>query len=378
MSLSKLGVFAQLALAASAVLIPSTMTTAEELGDDHAFESLAINPSQRSVALACPGCAFATYDGETLKWKADAGNAFRLDFDVGPQGNALNLDNSQLYPPSFGFASEPYHVVQVDPTSGDGMRLRITSYEFRYDGAETISEEGTELLPMTFQITSVEGTAVNPPALQINVLKNSEGRLMIASFNEAQPSPATPTDKECNEWPLYCKWKKIMEDRIEQIKDMRKPRPGCHKRPHPGARPNNPMEHETMVGKPPHRFRPGKPHPHHRPHHMSHHGHHGHHHRFSMFVRRAFFTIFVPILIGIFAGTLTYLVGMALGCLIAITVAKFRGQRYQPIALDEEDVEDAEEHGEKEEYAELPAYDAPPVYEEATVEETAKETDESK
>jgi hypothetical protein len=111
---------------------------------------------------------------------------------------------------------------------------------------------------------------------------------------------------------------------------------------------------------------------------MSHHGHHGHHHRFSMFVRRAFFTIFVPILIGIFAGTLTYLVGMALGCLIAITVAKFRGQRYQPIALDEEDVEDAEEHGEKEEYAELPAYDAPPVYEEATVEETAKEADESK
>lgn len=76
MSPSKLGVFAHLALAASAVLIPSTMTTAEELGDDHAFESLAINPSQRSVALECPGCALATLDGETLKWKADAGNAF--------------------------------------------------------------------------------------------------------------------------------------------------------------------------------------------------------------------------------------------------------------------------------------------------------------
>jgi hypothetical protein len=232
---------------------------------------------------------------------------------------------------------------------------------------------------MTFQITSVEGTAVNPPALQINVLKDSEGRLMIASFNEAQSSPATPTEKECNEWPLYCKWKSIMADRIEQIKHMRKPRPGCHKRPHPGARPNNPMEHETMAGKPPHRFHPGKPHPHHGPHHMGHHGHHGHHHRFSMFVRRTFFTIFVPILIGIFAGTLTYLVGMALGCLIAITVAKVRGQRYQPIALDEEDVEEAEEHGEKEECAELPAYDAPPVYEEATVEEAAaKETDETK
>jgi hypothetical protein len=76
MSPSKLGVFAHLALAASAVLIPSTMSTAEDLGDDHAFESLAINPSQRSVALECPGCAFATLDGETLKWKAGTGNAF--------------------------------------------------------------------------------------------------------------------------------------------------------------------------------------------------------------------------------------------------------------------------------------------------------------
>ncbi|RAR10631.1 Histone H4,2 [Stemphylium lycopersici] len=363
MSPSKLGVFANLALAASAVLIPSTLT-AEDFGDNHALETLVINPSQRSVALECPECAFATLEGESLKWKADAGNTFRLDFDVGSAQDTLNLDKTQIYPPSFGSSFQPYHVTQVDPSSDDGLRLRVTSFEFQYNGAETISEEGTELLPMTFKITSVEGMPVNPPSLQINVLKDSEGRLMIASFNEAEASKNRPSEKECNEWPLYCKWKTIMADRMEQIKHMGRPRPGCHKRPH------NPMEHDTNVGKPPHRFRPGKPHPHHGPHHMGHH-HHRHHH-FSMFVRRAFFTIFVPILIGIFAGTLTYLVGMALGCLIAITVAKFRGQRYQPIALDEEDIEEAEEHGEKEEYAELPAYDAPPVYEEATDKPTAE------
>jgi hypothetical protein len=249
----------------------------------------------------------------------------------------------------------------------------VTGYEFRYNGAETISEAGTELLPMTLQITSVEGTAINPPSLDINVLKTAEGSLLIASFNEAQPAEAKPTDqdKECNEWPLLCKWKNIMADRIEKMKKMG--RPGCTKRPHPNARPGNPMEHEGIEGKPPHRFRPGMPHhhPHHRPHHMG----HGHrHHRFSMFVRRTFFTIFVPILIGIFAGTLTYLVGMFIGCLIAITIAKVRGQRYQPIALDEENAEEVEERGEKEEYAELPAYDAPPVYEEAV----EKEVDETK
>jgi hypothetical protein len=115
---------------------------------------------------------------------------------------------------------------------------------------------------------------------------------------------------------------------------------------------------------------------------MDHHGHHHHGHKFHMVIRRAFFTILIPIVIGIFAGTLTYLVGMALGCLIAITIAKVRGQEYQPIAL-EEDVEEGEVRGEKEEYAELPAYEAPPVYENAvdvveTVEATDKPVDESK
>ncbi|KAF1838194.1 hypothetical protein BDW02DRAFT_576500 [Decorospora gaudefroyi] len=358
MSPSKLGVFANLALAASAVLIPSTMIT-EDLGDDRAVETLTINPFKRSVAVECPKCAFATMEGESLKWKADAGSAFLLDFDVGPREDSLTLDGYQLYPPAFSLASQPFYVTQIDPASAEGLRLRVTGYEFSFDGAETISEAGTELLPMMLRIKSVEGTAVQSAALAINVLKDSEGRLMIASFNEAKPNEATPTDqeKECSEWPLLCKWKGIMADRIEKMKKMG--RPGCHKRPH--GSPNNPMAHE---GKPHH-------HPHHRPHHHSHHGHH--HHRFSMFLRRAFFTILVPIFIGVLAGTLTYVIGMALGCLIAVTMAKVRGQRYEPIALDEEDIEESEERSEKEEYAGLPAYEAPPVYEEAPVKEADEE-----
>lgn len=72
MSPSKLGVFANLALAASAVLIPSTMN----LDEGHALEAFAVNPLQRSVALECPGCALATLDGDSLKWKEGAGNTF--------------------------------------------------------------------------------------------------------------------------------------------------------------------------------------------------------------------------------------------------------------------------------------------------------------
>jgi hypothetical protein len=96
-----------------------------------------------------------------------------------------------------------------------------------------------------------------------------------------------------------------------------------------------------------------------------------------MFLRRAFFTVLIPILIGIFAGTLTYLIGMALGCAIAIVVAKVRGQApYERIALDEEtdDVERVEGLDEKEVYAELPEYEAPPVYEQGAEKEVIDET----
>lgn len=75
MSLNRLGIFASLALAASAVLIPPTIT-AEDLGDESAMEGLVIDPFRRSVALECADCPFATVQGDSLKWKADAGNTF--------------------------------------------------------------------------------------------------------------------------------------------------------------------------------------------------------------------------------------------------------------------------------------------------------------
>jgi len=245
-----------------------------------------------------------------------------------------------------------------------------------------VTEAGTELLPMTFRITSIESKTVDPPALTINLLKDVNGRLMIASFQMAKAEEASPIEqeKECKEWPLLCKWKSILSDKIDGIKSSAGK--GCHKNK------GNPMAHETMHGKPPHRFRPGdRPHhdspqdrPHHdspknRPHHTGQHGHrHNSHHRMHMFLRRAFLTIFVPILIGIFAGTVTYLIGMALGCLIAILVAKARGRAaYETVAQDEDD-EDVETGNEKVAYAELPEYEAPPVYEEAAEKEVVDET----
>lgn len=267
-----------------------------------------------------------------------------------------------------------FYVTQLHPASDEPLKLLVTGYTFRYNGAETISEAGLELLPMTLQIASVEGVRVSPPLLTINVLKDAEGRLSIASFRTAEASETAPAEQDtnCDEWPLLCKWKAIVAERIENMRQMGKP---CHKRPHGQY---NPMAEETLEGKPPHRFHPGRPH-HHRPHHMGHHRQN----RMHTFARRAFFTIFIPIIVGVFAGTVTYLIGMVLGTIIAIIIAKvrgescFMGQQYQRITL-EEDVEggeaEVESQSEKQEYAELPAYDAPPVYEEAA----EKKADESK
>jgi hypothetical protein len=270
-----------------------------------------------------------------------------------------------LYPPTFGYFTEPFLVTQVDPTSQENLQLRVTGYTFHYNSAETVTEAGIELLPMTFRITSIEGNLVDPPALTINLLKDTNGRLMIASFsttNEAASS-VIDADTECKEWPLLCKWRGILADRINGLNtSMRK---GCHKHK------TNPMAEDTLESKPAHRFRPGRPHPHHN---HSHHSHH--HHGVHMALRRVFFTILIPILIGIFAGTLTYLIGMALGCAIAIIVAKVRGRNlYEQVAL-EDDVDNVERVvvlDEKEIYTEPPKYDAPPVYDEGLAEKEVVE-----
>jgi hypothetical protein len=230
-----------------------------------------------------------------------------------------------------------------------------------------------ELLPMTFRITSIEGSLIDAPALTINLLKDATGRLMIASFTttNADEAEAAEKDADCKEWPLLCKWKGIVADRLNSVKSSVSK--ACHKHK------SNPMAEDTMQGKPPHRFRPGRPH--HRPHtkegHHAHDHHRHHNHRMHVFLRRVFFTVLIPILIGIFAGTLTYLVGMALGCAIAIVVAKVRGRApYERIALDEEtdDVDRVEGLDEKEVYAELPEYEAPPVYKQGAKKEVIDET----
>ena len=72
--LTKAGVYASLALAASAVLIPPHMT-AEDLGDDLALE-IAVQPFKRTVALECAECASASAEGNRLGWEQNVGATY--------------------------------------------------------------------------------------------------------------------------------------------------------------------------------------------------------------------------------------------------------------------------------------------------------------
>ncbi|KAF1915844.1 hypothetical protein BDU57DRAFT_515608 [Ampelomyces quisqualis] len=361
MSLNKVGIIASLVLAASAILPPLSPNTVipDDLRDSYAAEGYGIEDfgldlRSRSVALNCPGCAFATLDEAGISWKEKGGNTFLLHLHTsGYEDTVLQTETGhQLFPPSINDGKPSFYVTQVDPNHDEPLHLLVTSYTLRFNGARAYPEQGVELLPMALQIASVEGVAVELPILEIEVIKEASGSLLIASMGATQPTK----EENCNEWPLLCKWKDIVAERIEKMKKMGK---GCGKRPHGHS---NPMMGGVWQGKPPHRFRPGRPHhgPHHGPHHMDH-GHHSQH-RVHSFARRAFFTVLIPIIVGVFAGTVTYLLGMVLGTMIAIVIAKVRGQEYRRIAL-EEDVEEGEAQCEKHAYGELPAYEAPPVYE---------------
>ena len=62
--------------AASAILIPPSVSAAElDLGDDMAME-IAASSSPRSVSLDCATCEFAFKEGDGFAWTQRSGNSF--------------------------------------------------------------------------------------------------------------------------------------------------------------------------------------------------------------------------------------------------------------------------------------------------------------
>ncbi|KKY19644.1 hypothetical protein UCDDS831_g05303 [Diplodia seriata] len=349
------GLCATLALAApsAAFLIPWTV---DGVLPNREFNL--VDTSSQLLTLDCPGCPFAGTSEDDLVWVQGIDNSLLLNFSV-VDTHRVELNGVPLYPPSFDTIPQPIPVYQVradipltDIRANIGKYtdkpLRISAYALEIDPSVT-SSDGDELVPMTLQLSSLEAHRIGVPALSVKLIKHIEGEISIMPITVAAPihgSKPQQDDKECESWPVLCKWRAMITDRIQGMKGgLEKVKGGCMKgRPHGAGRPSEAQE---------------EPHHHHRPH-----GPHGimRHHRSSPVAQ--FFTtigrIMIPIAIGISIGAFTYALGWLLGCIIALAYVKIqqrRGKGYAPVALDEEEAVTKED---------IPK-EAPPVYTEKEV-----------
>jgi hypothetical protein len=306
------------------------------------------------------------------------------DFDVGPQFDRLNLGGVQMYPPVFGEPAPIYvrqfpseYIRDYLEAHPRRPRLQITQMEFFFNDAETISENGNELLTMHLKVMAIADKSISPHLIDIRVLKDVNGRMRILSTKSiVDPAEiAVEEAEQCATWPMVCKLRKFLADKLATISQaMKKPgKGGCHKsKGNPAA--------DRVDMRPHHRpGRPGKPH--HRPHHPhhDHHGHHRHHHsklhRLLHIFVRVVVTFVVPILIGIAAGVATYMAGMLIGMLVAFVWLKIRGVRpgqYESVMQEDDDEagEDLDPSIAKQVYYDEPVEvegEAPPVYQEKEV-----------
>jgi len=378
-----LGLVASLAVAAQAIMIPPTVSLeSTHIGSTHGALSLA-DPYTQILQVGCPGCMFAQSSEEGFTWIQGVENNLLLNISVGSQPETLELNGVRFYPPVFSLTTEP-PVPYISQVPGghsltdirEHMKtlttkpLRLTSWSFRAATSHTVNESGEEILTIVLQLNALERQSITVPDITITALKNTDAQLMLLKIEAVQGSKEP---QECKDWPLLCKWRGIVADRLKGFKGFKGKGMGCHKRPHhsvngpPRNMHHGPGSHHNGAGSMEH---------HNKPHHGMHGGHRHHHnkiHRILHMIGRVVLTVLVPVLIGIIAGMATYVVGMAIGALIAFVWMRFRRNgQYAPIALDEE-YDEPRDSLEKAGFTDEEAVTAPPVYVEVEAKEVSKQ-----
>lgn len=378
-----------------------------------------VNPKSQILELPCSSCAFpaakaeekATDEDDTVTIQGGANNLV-LNFTVSEDGQELNLNDVPIYPVQAGFdvlGSERAHswIVQQLPASSSiedleadeskGTPLRISGAGTKISQKKIVSANGEEVVPLAFQILSLNDQPMTIDEVAIQVLRTDDGELLILSVEPAHENmmdhlpmtfgpppphphphphhegpPEGPKDghgpKQCNSLPApLCRFLHAMDEKFEAAKNSRIGNAvGCggrkngpphampgHFRPHWG--PPDADGDRNLEGGMPHM----RPHGHHG--HKGPHGPHGPHHRHAL--AHAFFkgvvAILIPVMAGIFVGLTVSMVGLLVGKLIGFLWIKFvRGGKrgYARVAVDEE----AEHEDDVQKDSE-----APPVYEDA-------------
>jgi hypothetical protein len=355
------GVVATCVLGATAFLIPPHAPGPDHHASISPFVS--VNPKNQVLELPCSSCAFKVSKGEVEATEADdtfsiqgGANNLILNFTVSQDGRELNLNNVPIYPVQAGFdalgaekahswtvnqlpASSSIEELEVDETKG--VPLRISGAGTKISKMKIISANGDEMIPLDFQILSLNDQPMTIDEVAIQLLKDENGELLILSVEPAHenmmdhlpmsfgPPPPPPhphgehpdgphddprPPKECDSLPAsLCRFLHAVDKKFEAAKHSSLGKfGGCggrkdgpphampgHIRPHFGA-PDTDGNRELEGGMPPH-MRPHGPH-HKGPH--GRHGHHGPHHRHAL--GHAFFmgvvAILIPVMAGIFVG----------------------------------------------------------------------------
>ncbi|KAF1816335.1 hypothetical protein P152DRAFT_446002 [Eremomyces bilateralis CBS 781.70] len=353
---------AAFALAANAFLLPPDVTI-EGISSSGSPGALGIvDPYTQLLKVPCPGCQFARMTENGLVWDQGGEQSLLLNISVGSDPTTLEMNSVQFYPPEMSLSLMPAmpavpHVassvsiddIRANPNDYISSPHPITSWSINAISADTVSEDGHELIEIEVQVSSLAGAAVNVPRIEINAIKDPEAQLMIAGIKVADPSKP----RECHTHPLICRWRDIVMNKAHAVGN--KIGSMCHgggKGPH---------------GKPPgvdRVFRPGTnmhhgPHSHHDGagrHHMQHgpHNHHGHKHanRFLHAIKWIVLVLVVPFLVGASAAAATYILLVAIGYGVAAvwnSVRRSRRGAYRSVAL--EDDEESEVYGKEDEAA---------------------------
>ncbi|KAI9832155.1 MAG: hypothetical protein M1819_004506 [Sarea resinae] len=368
-----LALCATFALTANSFLIPPSI--GDDFSKDVANNIVDLNP--QVLELDCNGCLYAeAREDGGYNWVPNVPYALVLNFSVpATDPETLNMNDVPIYPLNGGVRtslSAPLHRLEsssVDPKAGDqetsSPSLGLSYSLWVLAPVEIAEDKDIKLVTIQLNILKVDRQFVNVDQVVLQLLKSADGHLSILRADKvADPNrPASPSDqekageaKECTTFPLLCKWKAILEDKVNAVKSRPK---GCHRHK------SGPMQTVDSV-------HPGSHHP---PHYINRHGPHGpqhgrmgHRHWHHTFLRTAqniFFFILLPVMFGIAAGMLTSAIGMVVGkVLVWVWIRYHRGGKkgpYTKVQQDEPATEGEAEAGagvmEKE--------SAPPAYEEA-------------
>jgi len=318
-----LTLFCSLALTAQSILLPPEISwDAERLKDT-------VDVNNHLIRLNCPGCLFAESDGtgKVYHWEDGVENALFLNFSIDSASpEALTLNGVQLYPLQI---VPPLLTALQIPSTVSLMALNIVTATYwdtgimpfarlRLDYELSVrpmivrhmtSDWNETVSVVSFRIIGIEGKPVmGLDTVEMDLRKSPDNLLYIASLEKTQashdpfsinPIPGFEANKEeCTVFPLLCKLKTIVGDKLSGVKASLKK--GCHK-----SRPGHVKGHSAGKS--------GRPH------------HHGHHGLRKLFYRlkRVAAHIIVPVFIGIAAGMAATLLGMGVGFLAIVLWRKF-------------------------------------------------------